>query len=331
MTMPLTRPLDVSVVTPTYNRARLIERALNSVRLQTHRASRIIVVDDGSVDGTPDIARAWSERHSFPVHVEVLERNGGPAVARNRGIELAESSYVAFLDSDDEHLPDTLATLCAGLDDHPDAVFSFGDACVVSPDGAQAHGLFAPRIQLEQDAERLTDGRYQLRNATETLLSASIIPTSATCFRRDAARAVGGMPVDFRSGEDWQFFLRMTQQGRFIFTTDDVAVHHRHDDNLTSPNAGEFMAREKLRGLLNLQSGSLGVKLNTAQRQRVTEMLQSQQASWRFHLSKMGLSAYWAGLQGPLGHAIGGGALQQLAADPKSLLRALHASLKGLA
>lgn len=323
-------PLDVSVVTPTYNRARLIERALDSVRLQTRRASRIIVIDDGSRDGTPEVARAWGERHGFPVTVEVLAQNGGPAVARNRGIALAQTPYVAFLDSDDEHLPQTLESLCAGLDAHPDAAMSFGDATIVSPEGRQAHGLFAPRVQLERDAEALGDGRYRLRDATETLLAASIIPTSATCFRREAALAVGGMPADFRSGEDWQFFLRLTQQGRFVFTTEDVALHHRHDDNLTSPKAGEFMAREKLRGLLNLASGALGVRLNAAQQARVAAMLERQQADWRYHLSTLGLGAYWQGLRGPLGAAAGGLA-SQLAADPKSLLRALHHSLKGQA
>jgi glycosyltransferase involved in cell wall biosynthesis len=314
-------PLDVSVITPAYNRAHLIERTLNSVRMQTRPVTRIIVVDDGSHDGTPETVRAWAKRHSFPVHVEVLSRNLGPAAARNCGIERADTGYVAFLDSDDELLPDALERLCAGLDAYPDAVVSFGDATVVSPAGRQPHALFAPHVRLAEAAELLPDGRFRLRNATDTLLAASIIPTSATCFRRAAGLAVGGMPVDFRARQDWLFLLRLAQRGRFVFTTDDLAVHHRHDDNLSGPYNNALVAREKLRGLLSLRADQLGVRLNSAQQARIAQMLERQCGTWRYHLSKLGLRSYWQGLRSSLGEATGGWAAHLLA-DPKSLVRA---------
>lgn len=317
MTDQASPALDVTVVTPTFNRARLIERALDSVRLQTRRVTEIIVVDDGSRDGTPDVARAWGERHGQPVRVVVMERNGGPAAARNRGIELARTNYVAFLDSDDEHLPDTLETLSGALDAQPSAVMSFGDATVVMPNAREPHGLFAPKIDIARAATALGGDAFLLNDACETLLAASIIPTSATCFRRADALAVGGMPEQFRSGEDWLFFLRLTQRGRFVFTTRDVALHHRHDDNLTSPRAGEFITREKLQGLLALQEGTAGVQLSAAQRQRVAAMIDLQRLHWRYQLSRLGLPAYLRGAR----------AMAQGSTTPRDLMRAVAASL----
>lgn len=318
-------PLDVTAVTPTFNRAALIERALDSVRHQTRRVTEIIVVDDGSSDGTPDVVRAWAARHAQPVRVVTMERNGGPAAARNRGIQLASTRYVAFLDSDDEWAPEAMQTLCGGLDKHAGAVLGFGDATVVTPTECHTAGLFAPRVQIDQMARPLDDHWFALRNAGDTLLPASIIPTSATCFRREDALQVGGMPEQFRSGEDWLFFLRMTQRGDFIFTGKDLALHHRHDSNLTGPLAAEFMAREKLNGLLALRSGSAGLTLSETQRQRVDQMQSAQRARWRYHLSRMGWSHYLKGL-GTLPAPDGASIAAQLLSAPRDALRALAAS-----
>ncbi|MDR2789239.1 MAG: glycosyltransferase family 2 protein [Candidatus Accumulibacter sp.] len=320
------RSLNITVVIPTRDRARLIERSLDSLRRQRRGPRQIMVVDDASRDGTPGVVRAWGERHGQPVRIEALARNVGPAAARNHGIRLACTPYVAFLDSDDEHLPDTLERLCGALDAHPDAVLAFGDATVVGPDGRAPHGLFAPHIDLGAEAEPLDDAMFALRNATDRLLPASIIPTSATCFRRDAALDVGGMPDTFRSGEDWLFWLRLAQRGRFVFTPDDLALHHRHDDNLTAPAAGEFIAREKLRGLLDLRSGKLGVPLSTAQRSRVEAMLARQWRDWRYHLSRLGLRAYLAGLRSPLNRAAGMSS-GHVIHDLKAMSRAAAASM----
>lgn len=322
--------LDVSVVIPTYNREKLIVRTLESLRKQSAWPSVVFMVDDCSTDRTCEIARDWAHRHEFPLEVIESSVNGGAAVARNKGIALARSRYIAFLDSDDEHLPNTLETLCFALDAHDDAVLSFGDATVVTPSGVIPHGLFAPRVQLGAVADTLPDGLHALRNATTTLLAASIIPTSATCFRRDSAVEVGMMPSDFRSGEDWLFFLRLSQRGDFVFSTSDLALHHRHDDNLTSPRAGEFMAREKLRGFLGLLGGQLGISLDREQQSRVAAMLADQWAVWRYHLSTLGLTVYWRGLRSVLGRSCGGW-IQHMSADPKSLARAVWYSLGGRA
>jgi len=93
----------ISVVIPTYNRAQFLPDALNSVKCQSHRPIEIVVVDDGSSDGTQNIIQDWKQLHSGE-NLEVVyhfQENQGGNVARNRGVKTAKGTYIAFLDSDD--------------------------------------------------------------------------------------------------------------------------------------------------------------------------------------------------------------------------------------
>ncbi len=92
----------VSVVMPAFNRQGLLLRAAMSVLGQTYPALELIIVDDGSTDATVEVARSIADPR---VRVEVLPTNSGAPVARNRGIDLAQGEFVAFIDSDDEWLP----------------------------------------------------------------------------------------------------------------------------------------------------------------------------------------------------------------------------------
>jgi glycosyltransferase involved in cell wall biosynthesis len=92
---------DVSVVIPTYNRADLLPRAIDSALAQTAPPVEIIIVDDGSTDDTPAVVMRYAERHAGRVR-SLRIPNGGVARARNAGIAAARSQWVALLDSDDE-------------------------------------------------------------------------------------------------------------------------------------------------------------------------------------------------------------------------------------
>jgi len=95
----------VSVIIPTYNRAHLIGRAIESVLSQTYDCFEIIIVDDASVDGTERVIRNYTDKRIRYIR---SDKNMGPAGARNVGIESARGKYIAFLDSDDEWLPEKL-------------------------------------------------------------------------------------------------------------------------------------------------------------------------------------------------------------------------------
>lgn len=100
--------MKISIVVPTYNRARLLPRAVESILSQSYGDWELIVVDDGSTDNT---AKVMEQFVSPKVSYLKLEKNGGVSAARNRGVEASTGDWVSFLDSDDAYLPGALATL----------------------------------------------------------------------------------------------------------------------------------------------------------------------------------------------------------------------------
>ncbi len=111
----------ISVIIPTYNRASLLLRALNSVKRQTLSCEEIIVVDDGSEDSTRECVLSFIEKCEIPVRY-LYQNNQGPAAARNIGIRKARYPYLAFLDSDDHWKRKKLAIQYKLFTDNPDAL-----------------------------------------------------------------------------------------------------------------------------------------------------------------------------------------------------------------
>lgn len=135
----MTSPLLVSVIIPVRDGAPFIGQAIESVLAQTHRPLEIVVVDDGSQDGSADVARGYGD----PVRV-IVQEAAGQAAARNRGIAAAFGSVLAFLDADDvwvaDRLPRQLGLLAAGRAD----MISGGVEEFVEP-GSEADGVVIPR------------------------------------------------------------------------------------------------------------------------------------------------------------------------------------------
>lgn len=322
--------LDVSVVMPAYNRAAFIARSLDSL-LQRRRPREIIVIDDASADDSAEQARLWGQRQGFPVIVERLARNGGAAAARNRGMELASSKYIAFLDSDDEHLPGTLERLVRALDEHDDAVVAFGDATKITPTQTISGAMFRRKVDLERVAAPADPQRdtYRLHDAKSVLLKASLVPTCSSCFRRADALAIGGMPTNFRTGEDWLFWLKLSERGAFIVLPDDLALHYRHAENLTHPNSAANTSREKLLGYQALLDGSAGVAIDRQQRAYIEQLVRERVALLRYQSSRLGLRGYLRHMLALPGYSKQA-ALGSAIADPKSVARALVATFARL-
>ena len=119
----------ISVVIPVFNRERYIARAVDSVLAQKFAAYEILVVDDGSSDGTADVLRGYGDKIRY-----IYQENAGVSAARNMGVEEAEGDWIAFLDSDDEWMECHLANQIKILSEHPDLVWSTGNFydCLVS-------------------------------------------------------------------------------------------------------------------------------------------------------------------------------------------------------
>ncbi|MCA1855838.1 glycosyltransferase family 2 protein [Massilia oculi] len=323
--------LDVTVVMPSFNRSALITRALESVRQQTVMPHEILVVDDASTDDTVAQVEAWRERTGFPVRIEKLARNGGVAAARNRAMELATTRYISFLDSDDEHLPHTLAMLVTALEASPGAVVAFGDATKVTPEKTIPNAMFGAKIDILTIADPVPgeeSGRFRLRNPKETFLKASLIATCSACFVRAEALAVGGMPVGYRMGSDWLFWLRLAQRGDFIFVQEDVSVVHRHPENLTKPGSAADTSMAKLAGYHAILDGRLGITVDPPQKRKVEQFIEKRIALLRYQSSVLGFTSY-LDYMGRIPGQAKQNVVRRILADPKSTLRSIVSVFRG--
>ena len=189
----------ITAVIPTFNRARLLDRAIQSVLNQTVQPSQIIVVDDGSSDGTAQLCEAYAGRVEY-----VWQRNAGASAARNLGIQLARNPWVAFLDSDDYwnvwHLTRMMAAISKTAHE---AAFYFADMQLSDADGggtlweSLAFRPTSPHC-LVRDASA-----WALMKRQPTMLQSSVIS-------KQALERIGGFDVRFRLLlEDAHLFCRL--------------------------------------------------------------------------------------------------------------------------
>lgn len=314
----------ISVVIATYKRPHLIGRALDSVLAQSMRPAEVIVVDDASDDETGDVVAAWSARTGLAVDFVAAPRNLGVGAARNIGMKRARGDYIAFLDSDDEFLPQALETLAGPLMAHDDAVVSFADGVQHWADGRPTVRMMARCLDATRDTVALDPARPEWRRLSapqDQLLITSMIPTCAAVFRRSAAEAVDLMP-EYRNGEDWIFWLKLSGVGSFVCQFVDVAVIHRQDDNLTGRHHNLAASRQNVDSLLRLLADQYGITLTTANRERIEREIEIRLADMRYWHSVEGIGVYLALLRSDQIRGTGG-PLRHVLRDPRSLLRAL--------
>jgi GT2 family glycosyltransferase len=184
-------PPLVSVVIPTFNRCHLVQQALDSVLAQTFNDLEIIVVDDGSTDGTDQALTQYGDRIRY-----VWQENQGESAARNHGIALAKGRYIAFLDSDDLWRPDKLTRQIALLERSADIGLVFCQAQMIDERGWVIPG---PPIGAESE---------HVRPDFENLCRRNFIAPSTVVMRRTLLDATGGFDETIRYGEDWDLWLR---------------------------------------------------------------------------------------------------------------------------
>jgi glycosyltransferase involved in cell wall biosynthesis len=196
-------PADVAVVIPVYNRAATVLRTLDSVSAQTVAPRRVIVVDDGSTDGTAAAVAAWSEKFERGFKTIVVRQfNLGAGAARNRGFaETDDCRYVAFLDSDDCWPRDFLSRAVRKLD---------GDGSAVA--------ATADRLYHRQRKRRVGfhSSRHIERNASEWLMKHNAGIASCSLFRADVIERLDGFRTSIPSGQDAELFLRISKEGKWL-------------------------------------------------------------------------------------------------------------------
>lgn len=177
----------VSVIIPTFNRQEQLASALDSVMSQTVKLHEIVVVDDGSTDGTPDTLQKFARLHLDLRLIVIRQKNRGPAAARNAGIKVATGELVAFLDDDDVWHPEKLERQLTVLADR-------ADICLL--------GCAADTLKLKWGSRVVDIGEWNL-------LFRNWLLTPGVVARRDVLIACGGFPEDMRHCEDYALWLRI--------------------------------------------------------------------------------------------------------------------------
>ena len=236
---------DVTVVTPAYRAADTIGRALNSIAGQTEKPRRVIVVDDGSDDGTLDAADACRPALGG-IDLLLLEQHHlGPGAARNRGLERVETPLVAFLDADDEWLPGKLAASLSRLRDPAVAMISH-DMVVI--DGAGEHRVDCAR-HLVQGVDPFV-----------ALFKRGFVATSTVVARTVAVRDCGGFDQSLPSGQDYELWLAMARAGHRIEVLPDALTRYY----VTAGSVTSFVERRRRCSLAIATRHAPGLRRRTA-------------------------------------------------------------------
>ena len=219
-TTPLTtkESESISVVIPLYNKELEVERALRSVLGQSLMPGEVIVVDDGSTDGSRAIVeRVMAENPDSNIRL-VVQKNSGVSAARNRGISEAKGRYVALLDADDWWLSGYIAEVCRMMEYYPDA-HAYSTAFDIVAGNKRVKAAVPEAEGYINPAGEALKSRYP------------IIPSTATLLR-SAVLECGGFPEGMRIGEDQWLWVRMMQRGcRFAFSPMSLVRYSREASN----------------------------------------------------------------------------------------------------
>lgn len=252
--MPVTP--EISVVIPTYNRARIVTKAIESVLAQTFPASEIIVVDDGCSDDTLEVLAAYGDG------IRIVSRpNTGISGARNDGVQAARCEWIAFLDDDDEYTPQRLQIAAEAIVKHPGAVVHASNISISSPD--------SPTVSLYEIRQRQAGEIMLLERPLEWVLGASFFVQATVC-RRSGIMRIGGFRNDFY--EDLDFLVRMTTGGPW--TVDQrcsLRLIRRPGEDLNLSTLWRSKPVENYEALTRIHRGALEIPSLTDDERRMVE------------------------------------------------------------
>lgn len=226
---------SISIVIPAYNHGRFLEATLRSVQAQTFSDWECVVVDDGSTDDTPIVARRIADEDARFSTVTV--DNGGESAARNRGFLLTDprSEYVTFMDSDDVWLPHALRALLSALEADPDAIGAHGLAEEIDVDGrrtAWSHVDFG-RNRMGVERGRLVRWPLDRPSSFDVFICGNVLfPPGLVLCRRDAYRRAGRFDEARRGGADWDMLIRLSRFGSLVFMNEVILHYRRHASNM---------------------------------------------------------------------------------------------------
>ena len=223
----------VSVIIPTYNREKTILRAINSVLNQTYKNLEVLVIDDGSTDGTVALVNSIEDERLKYV---VLEQNGGPSNARNVGVQMAEGEWIAFQDSDDCWHENKLEVQMEYAKIHPKISMIY---CMYRINFINGKTMIIP-------VESLSD--IKEGDMLKTLLKKNVIGTPTIMVRRENFLSIGGFDTSYKALEDWEYVIRFAKEYEIGFISDVLMDCYMLDNGVSSNLVAYFEGRCKMLG-----------------------------------------------------------------------------------
>ncbi len=219
--------MNIAVVIPVYNRVETIARAIESVLAQSFAPKEIIVVDDGSSDATSEVVKMYDE-------VSLLrQKNMGVSAARNNGVMMAASEWIAFLDSDDTWHRDKLKKQAAFHKKHCDILISYTDETWIR------NGV---HVKMPKKFSKSSENLY------ERSLSHCIIAPSSVMIQKKIFDKMGGFDESLEVCEDYDLWLRILKCHQIGLINEKLIVKYAgHDDQLSMKHWG--MDRFRVRTL----------------------------------------------------------------------------------
>jgi glycosyltransferase involved in cell wall biosynthesis len=238
----------ISVVIPTYNRGWTLGEAVDSVLSQEYPAYELIVVDDGSTDNTPDVLDTYGDRITV-----IRQKSRGVSAARNRGVQGAAGSLIAFLDSDDLWLPGKLATQAAFFQARPDALI-----CQTEETWVRNGRRVNPKNRHKKPSGDIFMPSLEL----------CLVSPSAVMMRRELFEEMGGFDESLPACEDYDLWLRIGwKYPVHLIDTSLIIKRGGHDDQLSRQPSLDRFRIESLKRLV--ESGHLSI----GQRQAAAKVL----------------------------------------------------------
>ncbi len=237
----------VSIIIPTYNRANVIKRAIDSVLRQTYDSYEVVVVDDGSTDETESVIAGIQDAR---IRYIALKENQGVAHARNIGIREARYDYIAFLDSDDEWLPDKLELQMRLFRNSTEDI-----------------GMVYCRMGgLTRDGKKrfVCPAQYFSRELLEGemfrfLLRQNVIGTPTVIVCKDCLDQVGGFKETIQCLEDWEWILRIAGKWKIGFVDQVLVEVHKTSGSVSTNTTWHLIVRCYLVSLYRREMTEAGI------------------------------------------------------------------------
>lgn len=229
--MESSAPPKVSVIIPLYNKAPYIKRALDSVLSQTVQDFEVIVVNDGSKDGGDKIVEEYGDSRIRLINQE----NQGVSAARNHGVDAAKAELVAFLDADDEWLPEFLKTVLHMWEKWPDAGMYGTGFKTISPTGIETNYSYHTL-----DGERILDSYFAAKMDFCNHRGGQLITTSGTVVNRDIFQKVRGFPEWAKQSEDRALRGKVALISNVAYSPKICTIYYSDTEN-NSSHISEFL------------------------------------------------------------------------------------------